>query len=363
MTRLICAAIVAACFSATASFACYGQYTVRAGDTLSAIAAKKLGSIFRYTALYEINQNEIGANPDRLSVGQVLEIPCDPSGPSGIDWSVMPNPTVLADLTKIYDIQILDIRSERAVLAGVLPGTISIPYAEWRGPKDNPGQPPTESRLAELVGAAGLRLDQPIVIVHQKPTQMDSGRAAFVYWLLKSSGAEQIAILRDGYRGWIDAGLPISPEAVVLAEYEASVTFSRDWRADELDIYGVVTKQIPGQLLDARPHSMFERFDKLGAAIATTLPSAESAPVEPLLTFLSGRVEAEDGVNAIKAFFYEYGPAGASGPIISFCSSGELGALSWFYASELAGLDNVRLYPESVKGWADQGANLVPGHL
>ena len=39
----------------------------------------------------------------------------------------------------------------------------------------------------------------------------------------------------------------------------------------------------------------------------------------------------------------------------------DLGALNWFYASEVAGIENVKLYPESVTGWlADGGVLAAP---
>ena len=49
-------------------------YTVRAGDTLSAIAARKdIDGGWR--ALYRINRKVIGRNPNSIQVGQVLRLP------------------------------------------------------------------------------------------------------------------------------------------------------------------------------------------------------------------------------------------------------------------------------------------------
>ena len=49
-------------------------------------------------------------------------------------------------------------------------------------------------------------------------------------------------------------------------------------------------------------------------------------------------------------------------PAVHFCDSGVLSSISWFYASEVAGVENVKLYPESVIGWARDPANpLVKG--
>lgn len=57
------------------------QYTVRKGDSLWRIAAKELGSGFRWNEIYEANQEQI-KNPNLIFVGQVLEIPGDETEPS-----------------------------------------------------------------------------------------------------------------------------------------------------------------------------------------------------------------------------------------------------------------------------------------
>jgi|GEM_PF-3872952 len=50
-------------------------YTVRSGDTLSAIAARLLGNKSEWSSLYETNRAIIGSNPNRLTVGMVLRLP------------------------------------------------------------------------------------------------------------------------------------------------------------------------------------------------------------------------------------------------------------------------------------------------
>lgn len=51
-------------------------YTVRAYDTLAAIARKTTGSA-DYSAIYEQNKDLIGDNPNNLVAGMVLTIPGD----------------------------------------------------------------------------------------------------------------------------------------------------------------------------------------------------------------------------------------------------------------------------------------------
>ena len=51
-------------------------YTVRKGDTLSAIALDHYGKASRWHAIYEANRDQI-ADPDLIHPGQVLKLPAE----------------------------------------------------------------------------------------------------------------------------------------------------------------------------------------------------------------------------------------------------------------------------------------------
>jgi nucleoid-associated protein YgaU len=54
-----------------------GEYTVVAGDSMGAIAAKYYGSAVeeKWMAIYEANKELIGDNPTLIHPGQTLKIP------------------------------------------------------------------------------------------------------------------------------------------------------------------------------------------------------------------------------------------------------------------------------------------------
>jgi nucleoid-associated protein YgaU len=59
----------------TAGAAAAGRtYTVKAGDTLSAIAKEHLGSANAYMKIFEANRDQL-TDPDKIKPGQVLKIP------------------------------------------------------------------------------------------------------------------------------------------------------------------------------------------------------------------------------------------------------------------------------------------------
>ena len=49
-------------------------YTVKAGDTLSAIAKAELGSAGAYMKIFELNKDQL-SDPDKIKPGQVLNLP------------------------------------------------------------------------------------------------------------------------------------------------------------------------------------------------------------------------------------------------------------------------------------------------
>jgi nucleoid-associated protein YgaU len=48
-------------------------YTVKAGDTLSAIAKQHLGSAADYTKIFDLNKDQL-SDPDKIKPGQVLRL-------------------------------------------------------------------------------------------------------------------------------------------------------------------------------------------------------------------------------------------------------------------------------------------------
>src|SRR5918995_851961 len=59
---------------ATASALPPKTYTVKSGDTLSAIAKEHLGSAGAYMKIFELNKDQL-SDPDKIKPGQVLRLP------------------------------------------------------------------------------------------------------------------------------------------------------------------------------------------------------------------------------------------------------------------------------------------------
>jgi len=72
LTFLICLSVNAP----DASADCGGDYIVAEGDSLTAIALEELDDNEKWTAIYNANIDQIGTNPNFISIGTVLRIPC-----------------------------------------------------------------------------------------------------------------------------------------------------------------------------------------------------------------------------------------------------------------------------------------------
>lgn len=307
------------------------------------------------SASYHGQQNTHMTAAERPMPAALYETaPCNSENTS---WSVLPDAWSVASVMARRDTQILDIRGTRQRQAGMLPQTTAIEFAKWRDPAWT-GLPASNAALSRLIGAAGLLLEQPIVLVVQSGEAQDMARAAFVYWVLKSTGARNVAILHGGFEAWKNAGLSTYDFMAVRAPYDAEVTFGDAHLASDYEIYGIAMMQMAGQLVDVRAHDVVNRFDSMGRAMPTTLPGARSAPVEALMEAFGQGQNPETGVAAIKAQMAGIRRAGDTGPIISFSSTGELAALSWFFTSEVLGMADVRVYAEGIKGWKDRDGAL-----
>lgn len=260
-----------------------------------------------------------------------------------------------AELAALEDVTVLDIRDAEAYAGGHPPGAVNAPYPAWRGPPENPGKPLTDRQLTELLQGIGVTPDSRVVVAHAGADQTDFGAAARVYWTLKSAGLETIAILNGGVRGWAADGRPLSTEIIEPERSTAMFTLSDQWSIDREGVAKIVAGERKGTLIDARPTPFFRGEKKHPAArVAGTIATAVSKPFAAWFDNGTEMVDAEEMVARASGIQ-------ANGETVSFCNTGHWAATNWFALSELAGKENVKLYPESVVGWLVDGGEVVNG--
>lgn len=255
---------------------------------------------------------------------------------------------------------VIDIRAPQTA-EGFIPGAINVPYGRWRGPAENPGAPLGEEELSALLSEFAITPETAVIIVSQGNNETDFGSAARVYWTLKTAGLDNLAILNGGMVAWNAAEGRVIENSRVPRPSEVQISLRQDWTASRDEVLAAVNGETSATLIDARPKDFYEgTVAHEAAARPGTLPHARL--FEHTGWFSSG--PAIVNAEAAKQLVEDAGIP-ADQPIVSFCNTGHWAATNWFALSELAGLENVKLYPESMVGWSQAGLPMenTPGYL
>lgn len=337
----------------TSLAACTNYYVVKQGDTLGAIASEQLGDFNAKTRLHDLNRDVMGNSEHRLAIGQILKLPCsEPAYVESASTGALISPAALSEMQGTDTaLQVLDIRSSDSLSTGLVPGSISVPYSWFHQGSDNAAGPPSAEALSRTLGMAGVDLTKKTVVVNHDNTPVDAGQSAYVYWLLKSAGVADIAVLDGGFEAWGTSDLPTVQRSAPVRPSPLSVRYSNTWWATKLDVYALASTQVPGTLLDTRPEAYVQ-------SVSATAPVDGDLPFAQVSKVMSSDLSIQEGVEIVTKSVSDQGVLLNKDLVVSFGMTAEAAALSWFYLSEVAGIRNVRLYPESADGWEDAGGIL-----
>lgn len=287
---------------------------------------------------------------------------------SAFALDVLVSPDALAKLLETNEVKLLDIRAlEGQGIAGYRSGhlkdALNAPYALWRGSAENPGELKSDEEFSALVSATGLVPADKVVIVNVGDDSSDFGAAARVYWTLKSLGFSQLSILDGGMFAWSEQGMPVDTDTVEITPSALSLSFDTQWLATEEDVYDIVEGDAPGLLLDARPEEFF--IGKMKHRMAIDYGTIEGAQMLNNLSLFPQKsaivgVAKDSIIEKIRAVTSD---TSGEMPLVNFCNTGHWAATNWFFASELAGQKNAKLFAESVVGWTAMGNGTVIGKL
>jgi thiosulfate/3-mercaptopyruvate sulfurtransferase len=274
-------------------------------------------------------------------------------------WNKLVAPAELSALIGAGQVTVLDIRSPKDYAVGHVAGALNAPYASWRGPKENPGARLDDARLTERLQSLGIGPGERVVITYRGGSTTDFGAAARVYWTLKSAGLAKTAILNGGINSWVAAGQGLSIEPAVAERSTVSFAMSDQWLITRDGVQDVLAGARQSTMIDARPAVFWEGKKKhVAAQRAGTLKGALNITHESWFPGSRTELTAADRVMEIaKAAGY----AEDGKELVSFCNTGHWAATNWFAMSELAGIKGVKLYPESMVGWANSGGAMING--
>ena len=254
---------------------------------------------------------------------------------------------------------LLDIRNDGYADSHV-DGALWAPYKLFRGTKDNPGGLMDLAVLEEHLEKLGLEQDEPIVIISEGNNDTDFGAAARVYWTLKSTGFTDLSILNGGRIAWRDANLPLNNTFETAVPSQLNLEFDTTWLADTQHVSSVVKGENSGLLVDARLPEFFAGDKAHGAAKRPgTLPGAVNQSYATFFENGAAAISTPTDISALKASLGIKGDE----EVISFCNTGHWAATHWFALSELANVENAKLYAGSMVEYsnADLPMENTPG--
>lgn len=254
----------------------------------------------------------------------------------------------LKPLLEQAEVRVLDIRTPQDYAAGHIPGAVNTPYSAYRGPADNAGALRDENELTELLRGAGIDQDTQVIVAHAGSDQTDFGAAARVYWTLKVGGLSRLSVLDGGTQGWSAAGGSLETAVPDITPSTFSYHYDQDQIVHTAELAKAVEAGQAPVLLDARPVAFFNGEQRVDAAARYgTLPGARDLEYA---SFFDANGTTLKPVAELRAIAQQAGVADA--PTVSFCNTGHWAATNWFVLSEMAGNEQVRLYPESVVEWS-----------
>lgn len=201
-------------------------------------------------------------------------------------------------------------------------GSLAIPYGEFM--EDDWLKSVEE--IAKILGNAGITENDSLVIYGEcLPCGGGPSASAYVYWMLKSLGHEDVRVLNGYVQDWKERGLPVSSNALVHPASNYTPRYTGKFIAD----YDYV-KSGKSQLVDARTAEEFG---------SGSIPGAINIPYDSIL----------DGDMLRNASYLDkaFSILDKEQPVVAFTNTGFKGSVVWL-ALEIMGYD-AKLY--SYENW------------
>jgi thiosulfate/3-mercaptopyruvate sulfurtransferase len=212
-------------------------------------------------------------------------------------------------------------------------GSIAVPYTDFL----NGTNVRSEDELARILGDAGISREDPVIIYGEcMPCGGGPAPAAFVYWIMKSLGQENVRVLDGTVSDWAIAGKPTAKETAILPAKTYTSQINPDFAAD----YNYV-KSGAAQIVDART------LQEFGAG---AIPGAINIPYENVI--VNSKIRDETKLKRVFAFLNK------NQPVVVYTNTGLKGSVVWFaltllgYDARLYSYENY-LYNQALLGEAD----------
>ncbi len=222
---------------------------------------------------------------------------------------------------------IVDVSNQRSDGVGHIKGTIHLPWNSFLSDDGNLRPVP---EVAAVLGAAGISKEDALIVYSDT---FGSGEAAFLFWLLRYLGHDNVKALDGGLKDWNLASLPLDMKQNV----RSPTNYTPSIRPDLLASYDYVNSG-KAQLVDARPFLDFGK-GKIRDAFF----------INPDQVLQNGKVKAGAELNDT------FAKLDRERPVVVYSSDYRSASLVW-YALQLMGFDS-RLY--TWQDWQARGQSKI----
>jgi len=235
------------------------------------------------------------------------------------------------------EIIVIDIRPFSKYARSHIPSALWLYFWDFtEHEKGMPSKPKDPVEIARVLGKNGIAREDHVVIVYDK---MSISLASYTYWYLEYMGQEKIYLLKGDMEEWVARELPLEKGVVKPIPKEYRPVIREDIRSTIEEIVRVARGEDRGLILDVRT------YEEYVGAMQTTprpgrIPRSILAHPNIFLQVINGDEKALEKI--LKLEGVEKGEK-----IITYCSTGERASLAWLVLTKIAGLTNVKLYPES----------------
>jgi thiosulfate/3-mercaptopyruvate sulfurtransferase len=225
--------------------------------------------------------------------------------------------------------------------AGHIPGAAFVDLdADLCGPPGPGGRHPLPEpeKLREVLRAAGVRQDRPVVVYDAGESQA----AARLWWTLRWAGHPAVRVLDGGFAAWRAGKRPVEPGTVTPPRGDFTV---RPGQLPVLDATGAAKVAANGVLLDVRVPARYRGEAEPIDAVAGHIPGAVNLPAVDL-------VGPDGHLLPVPALRERFAAAGmmADRPVGAYCGSG-IAAANTVLALTVAGVPEPALYVGSWSNW------------
>ncbi|MSQ14912.1 MAG: sulfurtransferase [Dehalococcoidia bacterium] len=214
----------------------------------------------------------------------------------------------------------------------------------------------SKEQFEALLSQSGIANDSNVILYGDN----NNWFAAYVFWMMKMYGHEQVKLMNGGRKKWVDEGKPttsdapkVGPTSYKAKELDTSLRASWKSVSDKLG-------QPNTALVDVRSPAEFAGEVMAPPGLVETAQRAGHIPGAASIPW--GQAVREDGTfksaDDLKTL-YEGKGVTSDKDITAYCRIGERSSHSWFVLKYLLGYPNVRNYDGSWTEWGSMVGNPI----